>query len=312
MPSLALDHGWASVLTAMELGVDDDHYPTPPASEDESYWNGVRTNHTEWEREQWRLQQKHGGSRVPLQRWASIYNEQMSKDDCYGNRVLTEDNYKSWPDLTCPAVRSKRFLLESWKKEFEETLHFYQTFPPLAHVQLVYRSLMSYLMPEKNACGPRTVYSSVDVFMHSITEVEFTEATVWAIHVRCLHAIVLKFDHMFEIVSVEPDTNFTFRCKQTLQQRQMVQHAVDLQCYCHQLVDRYLCQSKRQSCLLSEVIALLDPEKKLGWTGFKAPQDWYYYLRRYPAVEVRRFIANARRAREARQTIWRSSTEMLS
>ena len=70
-----MDHGWASVLTAMELGVDDDHYPTPPASEDESYWNGVCTSHTEWELEQWRLAQKHGGSRVPLQRWASIYNE---------------------------------------------------------------------------------------------------------------------------------------------------------------------------------------------------------------------------------------------
>ena len=211
----------------------------------------------------------------------------MTYDDYYENRALTEENYKSWPDLKCPSVRSKRHLYYACSDEFQATLLLYQSSPPLAHVQLVYRSLLSYLAPCKNACGPRTVYSSVDVFMHSVTEVEFTEATVWAIHVSRLLAIILKFDHMFELVSVEPDSNFNFRCTRTLQQRQMVQHAMDLHCYCHQLVDKYLCQSKKESCFLSEVIAALDPQKRLGWTGPKAHQDWYYYyLRRYPAIEV--------------------------
>ena len=74
--------------------------------------------------------QKH----APLQRWASLDHKQVIFDDYYENRALTEENYKSWPDLKCPAVRSKRHLYYACSDEFQATLLLYQTSPPLAHV----------------------------------------------------------------------------------------------------------------------------------------------------------------------------------
>ncbi len=262
-------------------------YPTPPSSEDASVYYGCTHRHKQWELHHWEKMMEEERWFFPFERWASLDHEKMIPSDLYDNRAVTRENYKRWPDLNCPAVRSKRYLEDSWKHEFEATLKRNENSTPLAHVQLVLKSLMHYIDPECNHCGAGTVYSSQDVFMHSITARCFTEATVWSIHVRCLHRIVCKFDHSFQIVDMEPDGNFNFKCKQTPAQRLLKQDGLDYPCFCHHLVDRYRCFLKKDSCKLSEIIALLDSSRSQGWEGPKACEDWYYYLRRYPAMSAR-------------------------
>ena len=60
------------MLAAMEQDADDGHYPTPPDSEEESYWNGGRSSHKELELEQWRLRRKHGRSMLPVRRALTV------------------------------------------------------------------------------------------------------------------------------------------------------------------------------------------------------------------------------------------------
>lgn len=287
MLSVSCDNAQGRELAAMAEEEDGTVYPTPPSSDDESVYYGCTQNHKQWELHHWEKMLEENQWFLPFERWAALDHAKMIPSDLYDNRSVTGENYKSWPDLNCPALRSKRYLEDSWKQEFEETLKRYAQFTPLAHVQLVFKSLMHYIDPEDNHCGANTVYSSEDVFMHSITARCFTEATVWSIHVRCLCCILCIFDHMFHIVAREPDGNFKFKCTQTPAQRLLKQDGLDYPCFCHHLVEKYLCQTKKTSCKLSEVIALYDPSRRLGWVGPKACEDWYYYLRRYPAMSAR-------------------------